>query len=319
MMRIIQVCPAFFPVQRYGGTERVVYWLADALAQLGHQSMLLAKPGSYHLNPDVKVIECTNFSAKAIKKMLPPCVDILHFHDGGNTAQYFPEFNSLSTLHGNSPSLNLQAKGKCVVGVSQSHSQANQISRFVYNGVDHREFEYNETPKNEFLFFSKVSRKCKGVDQAINAAYRKKFKLNIAGGNRFYDMRKTPFSIVKSLIADVHFWGEIDGQLKTNLFKHSKALLFPIRWQEPFGLTMVEALLSGTPVIAYNRGSVPEIISEDVGFVVNHEEAFIEATDYIHTINRKHCRDYAMDKFDIKVAAKNYICCYEDVINGHSW
>ncbi|AEB27071.1 glycosyl transferase, group 1 [Francisella cf. novicida Fx1] len=310
-MNIVQICPAIVPVNNYGGTERVIYWLSGALAELGHQVSLIAPKGSYHQNTNVKIIECEDFSNLA--KVIPKNVDIVHIHDI-NYINQVKSFRWLLTIHGNDKRAVFNNEyPENIVGVSRNHAVAHNLRHYVYNGVDSKEFIFNPHKQDHFLFFSKVSYRAKGVDQAIKVCCKSDVKLEIYGGDR-KKLLRNPKSFLLSFKKNINIRGYATGQKKAQVFSQAKALLFPIQWSEPFGLVMVEAMMSGTPVIALNRGSVSEVVNFESGFVVNYLEQMVDAIKKIDTIDPYKCRQYAIDNFDIAVCAKNYLQQYQRVI-----
>jgi len=316
-MHIVQVSSYVLPVSKYGGIERITYYLSDELTKLGHKVSLICPPGSYHENSNVEVIHCENVAH--IQELLPEDVDIVHFHIPELAKQPL-SVPYVVTLHGNLRSYKETHGLKNMVGISYSHMISNRCGRFVYNGLPSSNYTFvDNKDQDNFLFLSAITPKAKGVSKAIFYSILKREKLNVAGGFRKDIYKKFPLATALSLFNGTKFFGEVDDVSKQKLLSEAKALLFPISWQEPFGLVMIEALFCGTPVIAFNCGSVPEIIKPEVGFVANKRRAFLEAMSLIQTIDRKQCRDYAVKNFDSSVMAKNYLACYQDVLSGQSW
>ncbi|MCK4891296.1 MAG: glycosyltransferase, partial [Candidatus Pacebacteria bacterium] len=143
-----------------------------------------------------------------------------------------------------------------------------------------------------------------------------KEKLKMAGniwGNGFYDKKVKPF-LKKSEIEDIGF---LDRKKLSSFLGRAKALLFPINWEEPFGLVMIEAMACGTPVIAFNRGSVSEVIKHGkTGFVVENESEMIEAIKNIDKINREDCRKHVEENFTIKTMVGGYEEVYRKVLSS---
>ncbi|MED7788577.1 glycosyltransferase family 4 protein [Francisella sp. 19X1-34] len=310
-MKIVQICRGQIPVNNYGGTERVIYWLSEALADLGYDVSIIAPKDSYHENASIKVIECDNFSN--VKEYIPKDTDIVHIHY--NEIEDVKDFKWLLTIHGNNKANLFDNKfPENIVGISRNHAVAHNLKYFVYNGVDSREFIFNSQKQDHFLFFSKVSYRSKGIDQAIKACSKNNVKLDIYGGDR-KKLLRNPKSFLTSFKKNINVKGYASGQKKAEVFSQAKALLFPIQWSEPFGLVMVEAMMSGTPVIAFNRGSVSEIVNRESGFVINYLEQMSDAMNQIGSIDPYKCREYALNNFDISVCAKNYIKQYQRVIS----
>jgi glycosyltransferase involved in cell wall biosynthesis len=152
------------------------------------------------------------------------------------------------------------------------------------------------------LFLSKTSRSSKGVHRAIELAKKMGFKLIIAGG----------YGI--SLNRKIKYVGEVGGRKKMELLANARALLFPISWGEPFGLVMIEAMVSGTPVIATPFGSVPEIVTSDVGFICKDQQEMQRAVEEIGTIKHQACRDRVLQNFTADIMAENYLRYYRNIV-----
>lgn len=153
----------------------------------------------------------------------------------------------------------------------------------------------------------------KGVDRAIEIAKRTGMKMVMAGDIR----NRSDFEEIKPLIdgKQITYLGEVDSKKKNELMKNSKAYIFPIRWNEAFGITVIEALASGTPVIAYPNGSLSEIIDDTkTGFLVSNVNQAVEAIKNIGDISRIECRCQAIERFDVSVMVKNYVKVYEDLL-----
>jgi len=316
-VHIVQVSSYVLPVSKYGGIERITYYLCDELIKLGHKVSLVCPPGSYHENPKVEVIHCEDVAH--IQGFLPEDMDIVHFHIPALAKQQL-SVPYIVTLHGNLRSYKEIHGLKNLVGISYSHMVSNRCGRFVYNGLPSSNYTFvDDNDQDNFIYLSAITPKAKGVSKAIFYSTLLREKLNVAGGFRKDIYKRFPIATALSLFNGTKFFGEVDDIKKQNLLSKAKALLFPIGWQEPFGLVMIEALFCGTPVIGFNYGSVPEVIKPEVGFVVNKRRAFLEAMSLIHTIDRKKCRDYAVRHFDSSVMAKKYLACYQDIISGQTW
>lgn len=307
-MKICLVVNDKLPVKNYGGTQRIVQWLAKEFVLQGHQVTLIAKPGS-HL-PGVTTIGAN--TAQEAHAAIPADVDIVHFH-AWEPQQAF-EKPWIYTLHGNSS--NLSELPTNTVCISADHAKRHQCKTYVYNGVDPGEFIFQESKQNHLLFFSKVRRRVKGAKRALELAKAYDQPLVVAGGYRL-DLLKVG-GFMESLRKDVTFLGEISGEKKALCFAQAKALLFPIDWNEPFGLVMIESLLSGTPVIATARGSTPELVNSDVGAFFERDEEFGDALAHALTCRPSVCRDWAVTHFSSSVCAQNYLKVYERVLNGEN-
>lgn len=304
-MHITHVSPWRVPVALYGGSDRVAYWQAKAQAELGHHVALLAPSGSRC--PGVAVVEVSSGGPYAAH--LPRGTEVVHLHGMGSIDTGLP---SVTTAQGNSPGELRYAPNK--IYVSRDHARRGGARAFVYNGVDPGDYLYRERKDDYILFLSKVSRRVKGVDIALRLARRLGFKLVVAGGSRI-SLRKTG-GWWDSVRADVHFCGMVGGRRKAELIAGARALLFPIRWEEPFGIVVAEAMISGTPVITTPRGAMPELVTPDVGFLCRDEAEMEDAIRRVGEIAPAACRRRAMDRFTSTVAARKYLYYYQRMAAG---
>jgi len=192
-----------------------------------------------------------------------------------------------------------------------------KILDVVYNGINPKEYEFNGKPEDYFLYLGRLNKE-KGVVTAIEIAKAADKKLVVAGNiagpaewNYFFR------DVQPRLNSDkISFVGEVDFKEKIKLLKNAKALLFPINRREPFGLVMIESMACGTPVIAFNRGSVPEVVEDKkTGFIVESKEQMIEAMENIGKIKRKDCRKSVEKKFTLKQMVDKYEEIYKKLIS----
>ncbi len=304
-MRIAHLSAWRVPVELYGGSQRVVYWQAKAQAQLGHRVTLLAPAGS--TCSGVEVVEVP--AGASYGRHIPAGVHVAHLH-GVDPVDVPVPF--LVTTQGNS-SVEMEYLPNKVY-VSADHARRAGAEAFVYNGVDPDEYVYRERKDDYFLFLSKVSRPVKGIDTALRLARRLGFRLVVAGGTRF-GLRRTG-GFWDSLRADVHFCGEVGGRRKAELIAGARALLFPIRWHEPFGIVVAEALISGTPAITTPMGAMRELVTPDVGFLCRDEDEMADAIRHVSEIAPAACRRRALEQLTSTVCAQKYVRYYERLIAG---
>ena len=201
------------------------------------------------------------------------------------------------------------------VYVSRSHMEQAHGHQYAYNGIPIDEYEYRETKSDDLLFLAKVRRSKKGVQSAIRVAKRCRRRLVVAGGRR-NGSPETWFPW-HPLIRPV---GYVDGERKADLLASSCALLVPIRWEEPFGLTVVEAMASGTPVIAFRRGAMSELIDDGVtGFLCDTEGEMIEAVGALGDIDPADCRRRAESHFSATTMAKRHGALLDLAGSGTNW
>ena len=295
-MKIAQISKYRLPQKGYGGTQRVIDWLTKALIKLGHTVYLISLkgtniPGAELIVTPKKVTDYTPY--------IPEDTDIVHFHD---PATLIPDKPFILTMHGNNPS-NTKFLPNTIF-VSRNHASRHKLEQYVYNGIDPSEFIFQEAKDDYFLFLSKVSRRIKGIKTAVELAKIHGFNLVVAGGRRL------------NFRSNIKYVGEVEGIKKAKLLAGAKALIFPISWNEPFGLVVPEALISGTPVITTNWGSMPELVPDDVGFRCDNIEEFGAAITDVHTISKQRCREWAMGKISSEVMAKSYIDKYMKIISS---
>jgi glycosyltransferase involved in cell wall biosynthesis len=246
-MRIVLLFHGVLPVKGYGGTERVVVWLARGLAELGHEVHLIAGSGTRVpearlIALDPRRIERFDFDPRPF---LPKGTDVLHAH----TPRIPADVPTLWTMHGNArPGREYPANMVCL---SANHAHRHGTTTFVYNGLDPAEFRLGS--KQDFDLFLGRLHSVKGWRWAMEGAAKAVRPLVVAGGWR------------PSLKKGLSFVGTVDGDKKQTLLAEARCLWMPALWDEPFGLTLIEALASGTPVLGTRRGALPEIVSAEVG------------------------------------------------------
>ena len=336
-MRIAQVSPLYesVPPKKYGGTERIVSFLTEELVRQGHEVTLFASKDS---QTSARLIPCCNRALRLDKNcldQLAPHVlqleqvqqrlhefDLVHFHVDHIHFPLVKRTNvaHITTSHGrmNLPEYrSLFREFRDIPMVSISHSQrrplpwANWVNT-VYHGLPSNLFRFQEQEGKYLAFLGRISPE-KRVDRAIAIAKQAGIPLKIAAKIARPDLEYYEKEI-KNLMDDplVEFIGEIGDEEKSDFLGNALATLFPIDWPEPFGLVMIESMACGTPVIAYENGSVPEIIDEGLsGFIVNSQKEALQAIDRLHTINRKACRETFERRFSVNRMTRDYVAVYE--------
>jgi len=189
----------------------------------------------------------------------------------------------------------------------------------IYHGVDMKTFTFNEETEDYFLYLGRIT-EVKGVHLAIEAAKKANVPLIIAGSsyeNEGYWHKKIEKNIDGKMIRYV---GLLDFHEKIKYFQKAKGLLFPSQWEEPFGISMIEAMSCGTPVIGWDRGSVPEVISHgNTGYVVNSVEEMVQAIKNIDKIDRKTTRKRAERYFSVEKMVSGYTKVYSRVIEEYKF
>jgi glycosyltransferase involved in cell wall biosynthesis len=343
-MRIAQVAPLNerVPPLLYGGTERVVSYLTEALVRLGHDVTLFASGDSEtsaHLVPgcrralwrDVDVRETLPHHVHLMELVFRQIgrFDIIHFH---TDYVHFPLVRryrrpSVTTLHGlvHPPDVGpLFREYLDVPLVSISNNQRSPLPQAnwrgtVYHGLPRDSFTFRGDRGTYLVYLGRMSPE-KRVDRAIDIATRSDMPLKIAAKiypeeRHYFDETLAPLIKASPL---VEFVGEIGDRDRDELLGGATALLFPIEWPEPFGLVMIEALACGTPVIAWRRGSVPELLEDGVtGYIVESIEDGVEAVARLDRLNRATCRQVFEQRFDAARMARDYVEIYQGLVPLH--
>jgi glycosyltransferase involved in cell wall biosynthesis len=343
-MKIAQVAPLAesVPPALYGGTERVVAFLADELVRLGHDVTIFATGDSKTtatLAPAwpraLRLAECEDALAPHILMLEQVAkraqdFDIIHFHI---SQFHFPLARRLhvphvTTLHGrlDIPELPpLYAEFADIPVISISDAQRTPLPAAgwvgtVYHGLPLDLLRFNPRPGKYLAFLGRIARE-KRVDRAIAIATACGLPLRIAAkvdpADRHYFERDIRHLLDHPL---VEYIGEINEAQKSDFLGHASALLFPIDWPEPFGLVMIEALACGVPVVAFRGGSVSEILDDgETGFIVDSVEEAIEATRRVDRLNRHHCREVFEQRFSVTRMAADHVRVYETLLANRSF
>jgi len=198
--------------------------------------------------------------------------------------------------------------------VSRTLARQHGRERYVLNGIDPEVCIYSETKQDYFLFMSSLDWEMKkGLDIALSLAARHGLRLIVAGTGNNYKRIMRITALCREIGAE--YVGDVRGQRKAELLAGAKAFLFPTRVNEAFGLGMVEALMSGTPVICSDKGACPEIITRDVGFVCRYEPDYVNAIKRVSSISPQDCRAKAMRDFHYLRMAQDYLAEYEKEIS----
>jgi glycosyltransferase involved in cell wall biosynthesis len=251
-----------------------------------------------------------NTASEALEA-LPDKSDVVHFH-GWVPENVNDKANWMVTLHGNMKDSDIIPYRACFV--SRNHAERHQRKTFVYNGVNSEGLIFEENKQSHLLFFSKMIRRAKGASFAVDLARRFDFDLHFAGGRRLDLLKFGRF--FHSFSKKMTFLGELQGEEKALAFSSARAMLFPIQWEEPFGLVVIESLMSGTPVISTPFGAIPELLTSEVGAFFTSEADFIDAFEAIPQISSRLCRDYALENFSHLRMAKSYLDIYSRISDG---
>ncbi len=292
-MKVALVHHARLPVRGYGGTERVVVWLARGLVELGYEVTLLAAPGSKvpgvrHVPIPARAAARPRFDARPY---LPAGIDVVHAHQEISD----PGVPWWWTMHGNAKEGHLLPRN--TIGLSGDHARRHGLEHWVHNGLDPAELVFLRKKKDYDLFLGRLH-SVKGWQWAVEAARRTERKVVIAGGWRPVVSRW------------VRFAGTVDGAKKSALLAEARLLWAPAQWDEPFGLTTIEALASGTPVLGTRRGALPEIVTPETGACGETLEDLIALIPSVARCDPEACRDLVERKFHYRVMAEAYVGIY---------
>lgn len=338
-MKIAQISPLHesVPPRTYGGTERVVHYLTEALVRQGHEVTLYASADSRTsatLRPVVP--EALRLSRERRDPLTWHLLqlaqvareagdyDIIHFH---TEFLHFPlwrrmEVPQITTLHGRLDLADLKPfyqefRDMPVISISDHQRTPLPMAHWagtVYNGVPAELYTFQPEPGDYLAFLGRISPE-KGPELAIEIALKAGMPLKMAAkvdavDQDYFTSRVEP--LLKHPL--IEFIGEVDEQGKNALLGGARALLFPIQWPEPFGLVMIEAMACGTPVIAFRQGSVPEVMRDGVsGYVVESVEAAVAALARIDAIDRAGCRAYFEQRFTAERMAEGYMKRYHEL------
>jgi glycosyltransferase involved in cell wall biosynthesis len=338
-MYIAQIAPLAeaVPPKFYGGTERVIHWLTEELVGLGHDVTLYASgdsvtsarlesvwPRALRLDGSVRDPNALHMAMLEKVRQQANEFDFLHFH-----LDYYPfslfcrqPVPFVSTLHGR---LDLPEhepvfstfQTQPVISISDSQRRPVPMANWVqtiYHGLPRELLVPVPATQSYFAFLGRIAPE-KGIDRAISIARKCGVPLRIAAKvdkmDREYFVERIRPQIDGT---SVEYIGEITDRDKSEFLSGAIALLDPIDWPEPFGIVMIEAMACGTPVIAFNRGSIPEVIDEGVtGFIVEDEEGAIGAFHRLPLLSRLKIRERFEQRFTARRMALEYLAAYRSL------
>ena len=342
-MRIAQITSVYLsvPPKTHGGTEWIVYYLCQELHRRGHDVKLFASGDSkvdcktewvlpvaslddpistFYLEKEFETRNTYNLYRQADR------FDLIHAH-WPTLAPYFSGFTNVPTvltyayiekeLHEY-----YRARFPRCFPVCISKAQARLLGDgslpVVYNGIDLNDVVFNDRPEDFFIIVGRMTQG-KGIAEAIRIAQKARVKLVIVGdvskhlpwSDKYFNEQVKPFVDGKQI---QHIPQLAHGPLLA-LMSRARGFLFPLQWDEPFGMVVIEALAAGTPVLAYDRGSMPELIRNgDTGRLCDTEEQMIEAVAAIDRIDRKRCRQSVGENFSVERMVRGYEEIYRQLI-----
>lgn len=343
-MRIAHIAPLWLPIppKDYGGLETILSYLIEAQVNQGHTVTLFACAGSEISGELVQVIEKPMYELlgkfdwsavyayefitfyELLKRI--DDFDIVHNHMGFHPLSFTPVIpipvvtTNHSSVEPDYPYLAQLFKDQNYVSISDAQRKNAPYLNYVgnvYNAVEPEKFNPSYETNQDYFFHIGTMSKNKGVDIAVKAAHELGEKLILAGEIRPEDQEFWDKEVLPLVDGEkIKFIGRVNHEQKAELFRNSKALLFPSQWNEAFGMVAIESLASAAPVIGWDNGAIPEIVKNgENGFVVDNFEDFKQAMQNIGQIDRKKCVDDVLERFTADAMAKKYVEIYESLIN----
>jgi glycosyltransferase involved in cell wall biosynthesis len=337
-MRIAVIAPPWAPIppSLYGGIELVVDELARGFQAAGHEVMLFATGDSTSSVPTKWVLDKAEgfrigVTVPELRHVMAAYdaaqgFDIVHDHTvlGPVYAERYPDLPVVTTIHGpfNDELTDIYGRISARVPIiSISHSQRSHapdlpITRVIHHGIDPDAFGVGAGDGGYFLFLGRMA-PSKGAHRAVEAAWKAGVKLKLAAKMRepwefeYFETYVKPY-----LNDEIVYLGEVDHQEKLRLLAGARGLLNPIRWPEPFGLVMVEALACGTPVLTFPEGAAPEIVEDGkTGFLCLDESDMADRISQVDQLDRAACRRAVEDYFNTTRMVDEHLDLFEDLLN----
>lgn len=343
-MRIGMIAPPWFPLPPlgYGGIELVVSLLTEGLVRRGHEVTLFAS-GDSRTNARLRYVFARapfeRIEHGATLELLHSLeaythagdFDLIHDHDGFGSRAMGTLVNRLmgvpvvATLHGPADPASQESlvglrHGLKFVAISDYQRQGFPDLDFVAtipNAIDLSVHPFLAEKDDYFLFLGRMIAD-KGAHSAVEVARRLGTRLILAGKvNERAEHDYFASEIEPHLSDNIHFRGEVEADVKVDLYRHARCTLFPIQWPEPFGLVMIESLAAGTPVIAFRRGAVPEVLEHGrTGFIVENVDEMVEAAAHIDEIDPAECRRAVEERFGVEQFIDAHEAAYERLLAG---
>ena len=323
------------PPERYGGIERVAYWLGQDLVKLGHKVTLFARDGSYLDGAEVITFpgsEGKEYAQLIANKHRGTYFDVIHdfTHDKHLTGHFRYESRVINTLQG----LAKRGPNTACISYAQRKHLYGELATYpvVYNRVPTDYFVPINNPTRDYLLYMGSINDYKGVDIAVEVAIETGNILKICGpawDPAYFD------KFVKPKIGDnIQFIGDVGGEEKLSLLQNAKALFHPVRWCEAGAIIVSESISCGTPVVGSYNGVLPELISPAVGKLASvlpfdeythgsggryDKKEMIWAVETIDEVDRDVCRGYAEAYFDKNKSTEEYVQLYNKITSGETW
>ena len=305
-MHICIVYHKTIPVVKYGGIQRIVWWLGKELVRQGHQVTYLVGAGSHCPFAEVLFYDPN----RGLNEQIPESADVVHLYVSPNEPLLKPylihmESNTRQAEH----DIN-------TVFVSRQHAARHGSSCFVYNGLDPEDYTKPSlsTKKDYLHFLGKAAWRVKNVRGAIKIAQQSNHRLHVLGGTRLnfhMGFRFTPDPRIR-------FHGMIGGAKKDALLNGSKGLLFPVVWHEPFGIAITESMFYGCPVFATPYGSLPELVDQASGFLSDRQSELVRVLREPPEFDAQKIHERMMDCFSVGPMVVSFLGLYEKILNGQT-
>jgi glycosyltransferase involved in cell wall biosynthesis len=340
-MKIAQISPIIerVPPKKYGGTERVVSALTEELVKRGHDVTLFASGDSAttaHLRSvyprglrDAKLVDLYGANHLSMLNIglayaMQGEFDIVHDHTGtlGVATANIASTPVVMTMHGPfTPEVRRLFRGlnkPYLVAISNAQKRSALDLHYggtVYNGLSMEKYPWSGEHDGYLLFVGRISVE-KGVHFAIQTAQELNLPLIIAAKLEPTD-RPYFHEYIEPFLSDQIRWiGEVDEEERNHLMSRAMCFLHAVTWPEPFGLALIEAMACGCPVVAFDMGSIPEVVrNKKTGYVVHDLQGMIEAVEQISSIDRRRCRRYSIRNFSAYRMANGYEAVYQKILN----
>jgi glycosyltransferase involved in cell wall biosynthesis len=338
-MRVALIVPPFIPVPpaRYGGTELFVAHLAEEIGRQGHSAVVYAT-GESTVNAELRSLyargewplrseihgslTALNHGSWAVRDAVRDC-DLLHLNHAVDLAfTRFINRPTVYTLHhpydAELAELYRYFPRTRYVAISHAQARRNVLPRLsvIRHGIDLNGYQMGAGSREFAVFIGRIAPE-KGTHIAIEVAKRAGVPLKIAGQIQPIYKEYWETKVKPQLDGNIEYVGEADLETKNELLGGAVALLFPIMWDEPFGLIMIEAMACGTPVLAFNAGSVPEIVRDGVsGWICSDLKEMAKRLGNVN-VAASQCRDYVAREFTVERMTREYIQLYESSLADH--
>ena len=304
-MHVLIAFDKTIPVVKYGGIQRIVWWLGKELNRQGHKVTYLVGEGSSSPFADVLIWD----QSKSLNDQIPDEVDVVHLYNPPEEPIKKPYLIHMES------NTQLEHHDVNTVFVSKKHAALHGATCFVYNGLDPEDYgkpSFNKR-QNHYHFLGKAAWRVKNVKGAIKIAQKSKKHLHVLGGNRL----NLHMGFRLTLNPKIHFYGMIGGSAKNHLIDQSSGLIFPIIWHEPFGIAITESMYFGCPVFATPYGSLPEIVDANSGVLSESSTELAQAVKEF-SYDTRTIHERVMDCFSATVMANDFVQLYERILNGES-